>query len=144
MRQAKRNLQERQRQKRKPLTRKEKMHLLRCKRKNGPAAVRRREHRHEVLSTLECGCQQTRVNMVPCGVHRVKEVNVDASEGGLLDCGHCGAKIHPHEQRTGAVLTTSSEPGYDYDGCILCVGDGDRDAAARDAEDERRMDEERA
>lgn len=62
----------------------------------------------------------------------------------LVHCDNCGVKIRPDERRTGVVPTTWSEPGYEFDGCILCVGDEDREAAARAAAEDRQMDEERA
>lgn len=50
----------------------EKKHLRAVKRRSGPSSVRRRERRHEVLETLECGCVKTRVRMIPCEIHTVK------------------------------------------------------------------------
>lgn len=47
----------------------ERRQMRQRKRKHGPSAVRRADHRHEKLETLECGCVRERVRFVPCAVH---------------------------------------------------------------------------
>ena len=50
-------------------TRAERKALRSKKRKSGPSAVRRREARHAVIETLECGCQKTKYEMIECPAH---------------------------------------------------------------------------
>jgi hypothetical protein len=60
-----------------------------------------------------------------------------------IRCENCGTKIHAHERRLGYERGDASQPGYEYEGCVLCVGDAERDEAARDAHDEAEFERER-
>jgi hypothetical protein len=51
----------------------------------------------------------------------------------LVRCDNCSAKIREKDRRMGFERGDRDQPSYEFSGCVLCVGDPERDEAARDA-----------
>jgi hypothetical protein len=54
----------------------------------------------------------------------------------LVHCENCGTKIQPHERRLGYERGDRDQPGYWFDGCVLCAPDANDEDRARDAHDD--------